>query len=201
MDQSGLSIKPNGLTNQSAPFPPSDIRHFVGQELGNRRHFTLVSMGKVCCFGTCNSDSRYPERVSGVSFYPFPKPKTRMDACMRWIKACGRPHSQLNVTKITKDTYVCSKHFKDGRPTTRFPDPQPADGTDAAPVRTPMKRHVQQNECNKKPRLTPPIQESQLQGTPTEGSSSPSLRSIQRLKKENKDLKRENDDLKRRRKT
>ncbi|XP_078621316.1 uncharacterized protein LOC144887790 [Branchiostoma floridae x Branchiostoma japonicum] len=126
-------------------------------------------MGKVCCFGTCNSDSRYPERVSGVSFYPFPKPKTRMDACMRWIKACGRPHSQLNVTKITKDTYVCSKHFKDGRPTTRFPDPQPADGTDAAPVRTPMKRHVQQNECNKKPRLTPPIQESQLQGTPTEG--------------------------------
>ncbi|XP_078613457.1 uncharacterized protein LOC144883092 [Branchiostoma floridae x Branchiostoma japonicum] len=60
-----------------------------------------------------------------------------------------------------------------------------------------MKRHVQQNECNKKPRLTPPIQESQLQGTPTEGSSSPSLRSIQRLKKVNKDLKRENDDLKR----
>ncbi|KAI8484842.1 hypothetical protein Bbelb_374390 [Branchiostoma belcheri] len=40
---------------------------------------------------------------------PCPKPKTRLEACMRWIKACGRPHWQLNVGKITKDTYVCSK--------------------------------------------------------------------------------------------
>ena len=66
-------------------------------------------MVKRCCWGTCNSDTRYPDRVQNVLFFPFPKPKTNIEVCMRWIKACGRPYDQLNVNKITKDTYVCSK--------------------------------------------------------------------------------------------
>ena len=55
-----------------------------------------------CCWGTCNSDTRYLERVQNVSFIPFPKPKTNFDACPRWIKACGR----LNANDITKDKCV-----------------------------------------------------------------------------------------------
>ena len=66
-------------------------------------------MVKICCYGTCRSDTRYPDPLFEVNFYPFPKPKSNFDKCLRWIKACGRPHSDLNVKKINKDTYVCSK--------------------------------------------------------------------------------------------
>lgn len=60
----------------------------------------------------------------------FPKPKTNLDKCMRWIKACGRPHEQLNVDRINKHKAVCSKHFVGGNgPTTMYPDPIQADGS------------------------------------------------------------------------
>ncbi|KAG1654669.1 Maleylacetoacetate isomerase [Nymphon striatum] len=56
-------------------------------------------MVKRCEWGLCNSDSRYPERlIGGVEFIPFPKPKRNLETCKRWIKACGRPHEQLNTT-------------------------------------------------------------------------------------------------------
>jgi len=64
-------------------------------------------MVKHCCYGTCKSDSR--RRDTSIVFFPFPKPKTRLEDCLRWIKACGRPHCGFNVNKITKDTYICSK--------------------------------------------------------------------------------------------
>ncbi|CAL8293123.1 unnamed protein product [Arctogadus glacialis] len=67
-------------------------------------------MVKRCAYGVCKSDSRYPKSLAGgVVFFPFPKPKTQQERCLRWIKQCGRPHSQLNVTKINKHAYVCSK--------------------------------------------------------------------------------------------
>ncbi|KAK0151970.1 hypothetical protein N1851_006669 [Merluccius polli] len=67
-------------------------------------------MPKHCAYGLCNTDSRYPKTLEGgVEFLPFPKPKTNLDKCREWIKQCGRPHSQLNVSKITKNTYICSK--------------------------------------------------------------------------------------------
>ena len=62
-----------------------------------------------CCYGQCRSDERYPDRCEGVTFLPFPKPKTRLEDCKAWIKACGRPHDQLNPSVITKNYYVCSK--------------------------------------------------------------------------------------------
>lgn len=84
---------------------------------------------KHCCYGTCNSDSRYRERetMEGVFFIPFPKPLTRKDACEKWIKACGRPEEDLNLGKIKRSTYICSKHFQGGKgPTEQNPDPIPA---------------------------------------------------------------------------
>ncbi|XP_062587836.1 uncharacterized protein LOC134249507 [Saccostrea cucullata] len=81
-------------------------------------------MVKHCSFGTCNSDSRYKDKLNGAKFIPFPKPKTNLHKCMRWIALCHRPQHQLNVNKITKDTYICTKHFFniDG-PTAEYPDP------------------------------------------------------------------------------
>ncbi|KAG5286449.1 hypothetical protein AALO_G00014980 [Alosa alosa] len=81
-------------------------------------------MPKRSAYGTCHSDTRYPERLEGgVCFFPFPKPKTQHERCLQWIKLCGRPHSQLNPTKTNKNTYICSKHFVNGRPTPDYPNP------------------------------------------------------------------------------
>lgn len=84
----------------------------------NRKHYAYLSapsgpkVGRIyhCCWGLCTNDSRRPDKLPpGCKFIPFPKPKTRLDMCMRWIKACGRPHSQLNVGKITSQHYVCNQ--------------------------------------------------------------------------------------------
>ncbi|XP_071103931.1 uncharacterized protein [Haliotis cracherodii] len=85
-------------------------------------------MVKRCVWGTCNSDSRYADRFCG-QFNPFPKPKTRLDACKRWIKACGRRHLDIN------------KHFENGvGPTGEHPDPVAADGADPVSRRSPKRK-------------------------------------------------------------
>ena len=61
-----------------------------------------------CAWGTCNGDQRYPNRLQGARLVRFPKPKTQLNRCMRWITACGRPHSQLNINKIDQHKAVCS---------------------------------------------------------------------------------------------
>ncbi|XP_056109207.1 uncharacterized protein LOC130087032 [Rhinichthys klamathensis goyatoka] len=44
-------------------------------------------MVKRCACGTCNSDTRYPERLGdGVYFLPFPKPHLNRDKCLLWIQ-------------------------------------------------------------------------------------------------------------------
>ena len=87
-------------------------------------------MVKHCSYGQCRSDSRHSDRphMQGVFFIPFPKPKSDIERCRLWVKRCGRPHTQLNVDKITKDVYVCSKHFNGGKgPTVEYPDILPSD--------------------------------------------------------------------------
>ena len=84
---------------------------------------------KHCCYGTCSNDSRYLDRegMEGVFFIPFPKPKTKLEQCLKWISLCGRPHKDFNVDKIHDYTYICSKHFVGGSgPTDSYPDPVPA---------------------------------------------------------------------------
>ncbi|MED6290030.1 hypothetical protein CHARACLAT_008913, partial [Characodon lateralis] len=49
--------------------------------------------------------------------------RKQLERCLQWIKQCGRPHSQLNVSKINKHAYVCSKHFVNGKPTPEYPNP------------------------------------------------------------------------------
>ncbi len=64
-------------------------------------------MPKRGAYGLCKYDTRYPKSLDGVvEFFTFPKPKTQGEKCRAWIKQCGRPHSQLNVDRINKNTYV-----------------------------------------------------------------------------------------------
>ena len=85
-------------------------------------------MPKHCCYGLCNSDSRYYNReyMRGVFFIPFPKPIKQKEKCLKWITACNRT-SDFNENAIKKDTYICSKHFVGSYgPTQEHPDPIPA---------------------------------------------------------------------------
>ncbi|KAM3611186.1 uncharacterized protein V6R79_014647 [Siganus canaliculatus] len=84
-------------------------------------------MVKRCSWGKCKSDTRYPDRLKGgIRFIPFPKPKSNPEKCLLWIKLCGRPHTQLNPSKIDKNSFVCSKHFVNGTPSVEYPHPVPA---------------------------------------------------------------------------
>ncbi|XP_030003765.1 uncharacterized protein LOC115428719 isoform X2 [Sphaeramia orbicularis] len=107
-------------------------------------------MPKRCAHGTCKSDSRYPKSVEGgVVFYPFPKPKTQGDKCGIWIKQCGRPYSQLNPSKVNKNTFVCSKHFLMGKPTPEYPHPVsavPVPGEQSTPLGARRKRLAESSE-------------------------------------------------------
>jgi hypothetical protein len=73
------------------------------------------------------SDSRYVgirSEMDGIFFIPFPKPKTHLEKCQRWIRLCGRKY--FGVENKTKDTYICSKHFIGNGPTSSHTDPLPA---------------------------------------------------------------------------
>ncbi|VDI15694.1 Hypothetical predicted protein [Mytilus galloprovincialis] len=92
----------------------------------------LVKKGatKHCCYGTCNSDSRYTHKdyMEGVEFIRFPKPWRDREKCTRWINACRR--EGFTTERVKKDTYICSKHFVGEKgPTDADPDPIPATTT------------------------------------------------------------------------
>ena len=126
---------------------------------------------KHCAWGTCTSDSRDKEKehMKNVKFYSFPKPDLQDNLCDKtvrcrnWIKACGRPHTQLNLEKIDQDYkkyryyyVVCSKHFPDGKPTEQYPDPVPANAsnnTKKAPKRK-APSHAKEVICAKKSKST-----------------------------------------------
>lgn len=87
---------------------------------------------KHCCWGTCNTDSRYPLRFpksltelqasGGKVFIPFPKPSQGIEKCKRWIALCSR--EGFSVDKITRNTYICALHWRGEKgPTPEFPDP------------------------------------------------------------------------------
>ena len=81
---------------------------------------------KCCVYPGCGSDNRKLSCI-GVRFLPFPKPKTQLETCQRWIKMLAKPQKEFNIHKINQYTYICSKHFVGGDgPTQEYPDPIPA---------------------------------------------------------------------------
>ena len=56
-----------------------------------------------CQWGTCTGDIRYPEKILGGKIYYFPSVKTRKEDAMAWIKACSRPHQQLNSKNLNRN--------------------------------------------------------------------------------------------------
>ncbi|XP_060578712.1 uncharacterized protein LOC132735740 [Ruditapes philippinarum] len=115
---------------------------------------------KHCAYGTCNSDSRYPDRpgIENVFFIRFPQNKREPEKCIRWANACSR--RDFDASRVRKDTYICSLHFVGGNgPSEDHPDPLPANATkyDIARIsKTPRRkilRNIQttsQNTCMKR---------------------------------------------------
>ena len=84
-------------------------------------------MVKRCAWGTCKTDSRYPERlIKGgniINFHPFPSEKKFKERRELWIRSCG----WADDFKCTKDSYICSLHFVgENGPTDKDPNPVPA---------------------------------------------------------------------------
>ena len=66
-------------------------------------------MVKRCTWGTCKSDTRYPDRLKKadgtvVSFYSFPNAKKAFERREIWIRACCRGEKFV----CTKDSYKIS---------------------------------------------------------------------------------------------
>ena len=86
-------------------------------------------MVKRCAYGTCKSDSRYPERLENkeegfvVKFHCFPSEKKQKIRRQAWIRACCRGDGFV----CKKDSYICGIHFIGGHgPTDDNPNPIPA---------------------------------------------------------------------------
>ena len=107
---------------------------------------------KHCCWGRCNNDSRYPERLpkslkdmqaAGKKiFIPFTKPSQDIDKCKRWINACSR--EGFDTSKITRNTYICAVHWVGEKgPTAEHPDPLKANlSTEEYKKATALKRRA-----------------------------------------------------------
>ena len=97
--------------------------------------------------------------MAGVTFHTFPKPwiETQTLACRTWIKHCGR--ADLTSDLITKNTYVCSKHFVGEKgPTEAYPHPVPCASTperDAFLLKRSRKPPTPRQELAKRRRCQP----------------------------------------------
>ena len=57
---------------------------------------------KHCIYGTCKSDSRYPDRsgMENVFFLRFPQLKRDQEKCIRWANACSRRDFDASNVKL-----------------------------------------------------------------------------------------------------
>ena len=76
-----------------------------------------------CCIDPCDNDKHHPDKikkrshVAAMKWYHFPKNKERRQ---EWIAMISKGRENFHPGKWT---YVCSNHFRDGEPTTRYPNP------------------------------------------------------------------------------
>ena len=83
-------------------------------------------MVKRCAWGTCKTNSRYPERLikdgKVINFHLFPSEKKFKERRELWIRSCSRSDD----FKCTKHTYIFSLHFVgENGPTDIDPYPVP----------------------------------------------------------------------------
>ena len=81
-----------------------------------------------CIIGVCNNDNRYPERMvkhsnvtGSIVMHCLPKDKTIRAT---WVHHILKGRKDIKSEKdLAKNCYVCSNHFRDGKPTKENPSP------------------------------------------------------------------------------
>ena len=57
-----------------------------------------------CAWGTCNGDEWYPERLAiGVCLVLFPKPKSNLEKCLRWIHSATLGRIMIQTSSCEGD--------------------------------------------------------------------------------------------------
>ena len=59
------------------------------------------------CFDKCHSNERYPKKYKGITSFPFPKPKRKLEDCKVWIRACGR-HTRFAFARFRGWSQRCA---------------------------------------------------------------------------------------------
>ena len=85
-------------------------------------------MGKnnCCCIDPCNNDKGYPDKIKkrscvvAMKWHRFPIVFKNKERRQEWIAMISKDRKNFHPGKWT---YVCSNHFRDGEPTTRYPNP------------------------------------------------------------------------------
>ena len=63
--------------------------------------------------------------MKGVFFIGVPKKNADLEKCRKWVNAFHR--ADFSINNVSKDTYICSKHFVGGNgPTEDHLNPIPA---------------------------------------------------------------------------
>lgn len=72
-------------------------------------------MVKRCAVPGCGNDSRYYHQphMNGVTFTPFPKPKTKPLQCLAWVNWLRNYKPHFRMQDVKRSTYICSDHFND----------------------------------------------------------------------------------------
>ncbi|XP_077099982.1 uncharacterized protein LOC143750670 [Siphateles boraxobius] len=80
---------------------------------------------------------------------------TNLIKCRSDVDSCL---GQLNVDRINKNTYVCSKHFVNRRPTSEYPNP-------IAALPASVLRREHQGACRRSPRKRKPAPQTQQEAS------------------------------------
>ena len=135
------------------------VRVLLNLKIERALKLDCVIMGKHdrCCVGGCNNDKRYPGKyvvrshVSDLKFHRFTKIEEKR---VIWINTINKGLDNFNPGN---ETFVCSNHFVDGKPTSQNPHPTifltPSGyKLDKSPhKRTYLERNVVET-CTKRPR-------------------------------------------------
>ncbi|KAK4882667.1 hypothetical protein RN001_005986 [Aquatica leii] len=73
--------------------------------------FDIVKMPK-CGYKDCKNSSKSKMCKKNLRYFPFPKSKTNLAKCLLWLEMRG--NQKLNVENISKNIYICEKHFQPG---------------------------------------------------------------------------------------
>ena len=96
----------------------------------DKMDIAVIKGSKRCCVGGCDNDQRYPQKliikdhVQELKWHRVPRPNSKNDETEKkrnlWVKMISKGRKDFAPQN---ETFVCSNHFIDGKPTLNNPAP------------------------------------------------------------------------------